>query len=255
MGSCVDYSLQRVQLLTREEERALVLLAKAGDLRARNRLVEANLRFAMRFARIYSKYKPDQLYDLFNEASMGIIRAIESFDLSKDMKFITYAVWWVRQKVFKYMSEDELIRIPNNTKLDDARYRKKYQAAINVGKMPEHCIDDYPQISQLDITIDNGEIVQNWAVPSTDFDSASSDVNDQMRDNVHKHLLDLAFDGIVDRNRMIVLTHYSGKTYNDISIEYKISKERVRQIVMQSLNRMKANNLRFGLHRKYLINL
>ena len=253
----VDRALKRVPLLSREEERALIVLAKTGDIKARNKLVESNLRFAMQLVRKYKSHTRDHLYDLLNEAAIGLSRAIESFDLSKDVKLISYAVWWMRQKINMYISEDELVHIPNNVKTRDLRYRRVNHTAIALGKMPEHHIEEYPQIGRLEIASDSGELIQNSALLALiDFDSASTDLDSQMREDVHKNLIELALDGVSERNRIITLDYYQKcKTYQMISEEHGMSRERVRQIVVQTVKKMKANNLRFGLHKKYEINL
>jgi RNA polymerase primary sigma factor len=99
-------------LLTRDEESALAVRIQAGDPTAVERLVCANLRFAVSIAK---KYHRDDLSlsDLINEANLGLIRAAERFDGTKGVRFISYAVWWIRQAIFQALAEhSHTVRVP-----------------------------------------------------------------------------------------------------------------------------------------------
>lgn len=123
--------LGRIDRISAEDEVMLCERIKKGDLEARNKLVEANLRFAVSIAKIYCPEK-SSLSDYINVANMGLIKAAERFDSTQGFKFITFAVWWVRSALTHYLNEDKAVRIPANQKkqINDSlrQFEKEYPA-------------------------------------------------------------------------------------------------------------------------------
>ena len=106
--------INRIPLLTHEEETALAVKAAAGDKNAKNAIVRANLRFVVNVAKKYQNHGIE-LSDLISEGNIGLLNAIERFDVSKGYHFISYAVWWIRQAVLKAVCEkSRAIRLPLN---------------------------------------------------------------------------------------------------------------------------------------------
>ena len=106
--------INKVPLLTREEESALALQAASGDKEAKNRIVNANLRFVVNVAKKYQNHGLD-LPDLISEGNIGLLTAIDRFEVSKGYHFISYAVWWIRQAILKAICEkSRAIRLPLN---------------------------------------------------------------------------------------------------------------------------------------------
>lgn len=102
-------------LLTREQERALAQRIEHGDTEARAKMVESNLRLAISIARSYQSQNVD-LDDLIQEANIGLLKAVERFDWRKGYKFSTYATWWIRQAVSRYvMNHSRTVKIPSHT--------------------------------------------------------------------------------------------------------------------------------------------
>jgi len=100
--------------LTLKEETKLAIQMKKGDLKARDRLIEANLRFVVKVALKY-KNQGVALPDLISAGNLGLITATERFDETRGFKFISYAVWWIRQSILQTLSEQSrLIRLPIN---------------------------------------------------------------------------------------------------------------------------------------------
>lgn len=106
--------INRIPLLTREEETSLALEAAKGNKIAKNKIVNANLRFVVNIAKKYQNHGLD-LTDLISEGNIGLLVAIERFDVTKGYHFISYAVWWIRQSILKAICEkSRTIRLPLN---------------------------------------------------------------------------------------------------------------------------------------------
>jgi RNA polymerase primary sigma factor len=106
--------LSRIPQLSREEEQAFAALAAQGDRKARQHLVQANLRFVILVAKRY-RNRGVPLEDLVNEGNIGLIHAAERFDPDRGVRFVSYAVWWIRQAILKAIHEDgRLIRLPKS---------------------------------------------------------------------------------------------------------------------------------------------
>ena len=106
--------INRIPLLTREEEVELATKAAKGDRAAKDKIIQANLRFVVNVAKKYQNHGLD-LVDLISEGNIGLMTAIERFDVSKGYHFISYAVWWIRQAIMKAIYEkSRMIRLPSN---------------------------------------------------------------------------------------------------------------------------------------------
>ena len=106
--------INKIPLLSREEENELALKAKAGDKAAKDKIVSANLRFVVNVAKKYQSHGLD-LTDLISEGNIGLLTAIDHFDVEKGYHFISYAVWWIRQAILKAICEkSRAIRLPLN---------------------------------------------------------------------------------------------------------------------------------------------
>ena len=110
--------INRIPLLSREEETDLAVKAAAGDKAAKDKIVRANLRFVVNIAKKYQNHGLD-LTDLISEGNIGLMTAVEHFDVNKGYHFISYAVWWIRQTILKAICEkSRAIRLPLNRALN-----------------------------------------------------------------------------------------------------------------------------------------
>src|SRR5690348_16635034 len=126
-------------LITREQEAALAIRIREGDEEALNELVRANLRFVVSVAKKYQNQGVN-LSDLINEGNLGLIRAARRFDESKGIKFISYAVWWIRQAILQALAEQSrIVRVPLNRAGDLHRIGKRAAALVQeLGREPTH---------------------------------------------------------------------------------------------------------------------
>ena len=129
--------IKDVQPLSRAEEVTLFEQARAGDEEARQQLIRSNLRFVVRVARDYKDYGLT-LAELISEGNMGLLEAVKRFDESRGFKFITYAVWWIRQAILRALAEQGKIARPPMSQLNDRHKVEKEagQLAHDLGRTP-----------------------------------------------------------------------------------------------------------------------
>ena len=131
--------INKIPLLSHEEETKLAIEAKNGSKLAKNKIVNANLRFVVNVAKKYQNRGLD-LTDLISEGNIGLMKAVEKFDAEKGYHFISYAVWWIRQSITKALNEKTGdVRLPMNrvNELNQIRKAKKMVSASNVTEEDE----------------------------------------------------------------------------------------------------------------------
>ncbi len=128
--------INRIPLLSHEEETELAIKAAAGDKAAKDKIVNANLRFVVNVAKKYQNHGID-LCDLISEGNIGLLTAIDRFDVSKGYHFISYAVWWIRQSILKAVCEkSRAIRLPLN-RANELVQIEKARKSVASGKLSE----------------------------------------------------------------------------------------------------------------------
>ena len=242
--------------ISAEEEFDLAVKMKRGDLKARNRLIKANLRFVVNVALKY-RNQGVALADLISAGNMGLITATERFDETRGFKFISYAVWWIRQSILQTLAEQgRMIRLPIN-RLDLLRriknFSDKYQC--NKGHLPTeaeiadefHITEDQvcdmlshsPIVFSLDKPIHDEDATLLDLMP--DKDQAPPDAamfHNALRDEVNDLLYTL------DNREADVIRLYFGLngpswTLQAIANKYGLTRERVRQIKEKALRKLR----------------
>ncbi len=258
--------INKIPLLTREEEDRLARLAVLGEEEAKNQLVTANLRFVVQVAKKYQKYGIS-LLDLINEGNMGLIKAAERFDPNMGFHFISYAVWWIRQAIILAINQKaSIIRLPMNRTIDLNRIEK-------IQKELEHELGHEATLSQIASRLDIPEEEIKWLKEiSSDYISldapimAGSEsttmnvVEDDKYDAPDTILMDEALkDGIntilgelTVSEREIIEYRFglNGKprlSLTQAGKQFKLSKERVRQIEKKTLTKLKKHGEKIKL--------
>ena len=215
--------IEKISLLTVEEEKALATKASSGDKLAKNKLVEANLRFVVKIANEYLGYM--DIEDLINEGNLGLMHAAEKFNPSTGNKFITYAVWWIRAYIQKAIRETSTgIKFPSH-KFDEMKKSKWKLARLDkaVGK-------DEEKATLADFIVD--ERIMN---PEESF-------------LIHQTELELKqfIKELKPNEKAVIIKRYGldGKdpmTLSEIGSILGFSKERIRQLESRALNQLKKN--------------
>ena len=254
--------INRIPLLTKEEEEEAAKLAAKGNLAARNKLVNSNLRFVVSIAKKHQG-KGLPLEDLISEGNIGLMNAVKSFDVDKGYRFITYAVWWIRQSIIKAIFEkSHMIRLPGNklaeiNKVEIARQiiSRKTGLSLN-GEINE--IADFLKISphktrellnlQKDIlSMDEPLINDNpTAIKDLVIDRNSTSPFDFAMNSIIKDELEEEVSKLEERASELIRQRYglegnSPQTLKEIGVRYDLSRERVRQIEKRALGQLKQS--------------
>jgi RNA polymerase primary sigma factor len=212
--------LKKYKPISREKEKELLIKAKNGDLKAQNEILTSNLRFVFNIA---SRYKGNgaAISDLISEGNLGLVKAIQKFDASKDVKFISYAVWWIRNAMQEFI--------------------KKRQASLNIEKEEE--VLNKPLFSK---GIPDNE--DEWIEKR---DVVLSDEEDEEKRELHKNqrkVIDTLMSKLCGREKVIIEKYYGiygnkSKNLEELGKELGITKERVRQIKEQGLKKLRSEIL------------
>ena len=259
----------REQLLTVEEEVELSQRIRRGDREAQDQLVKSNLRFVVSVAKQYQN-QGLSLPDLINEGNVGLIKAAEKFDETRGFKFISYAVWWIRQTILQALAEQSrIVRLPLNqvsavnkiskaiTKFEQEHERKPSaeELAEMVDEQPDKIADSL-RASGRHVSVDapfvEGEDNSLLDV-MTNPDSPTAD-NILMRESLSKEI-SRALECLSERERAIIELSFgidgSELTLEEIGDKFGLTRERVRQIREKSVRKLRAAN-KNSLLRGYL---
>jgi len=249
----------REDLLTSDEEVELAQRIRKGDRKALDRLTKANLRFVVSVAKQYQN-QGLSLPDLINEGNLGLIKAAEKFDETRGFKFISYAVWWIRQSILQAIAEQSrIVRLPLNqvgsvnkinrmlSKFEQENERRPSVDEISEQiDLPEDKVDEAMMASNRHVSVDapfvDGEdnslldILVNDNAPMAD----RSLVIESLRTEIASLLQTLT-----DRERKVITAFYGigqpEMTLEEIGNKYGLTRERVRQIKEKAIRRLRSN--------------
>ncbi len=255
--------INKIPMLTYEEEYELALKAKAGDKKAFDRIINANLRFVVSVAKKY-RGQGMALSDLINEGNIGLITALEKFEPGKGYHFISYAVWWIRQSIMKALSEKaRAVRLPLN-RANELMQIQKAQSEIlhdNIDDpnnlelisektgLEESLVKDLLSISQDIVNLDSA--IKSDDDSSSTFSEFIEDpskgpeeevVGESLKSEVRSLLLTLS-----EKERQILVMRYGldgnkPMSLKEIGIKFGLTKERIRQIEKRALEKLRENS-------------
>lgn len=253
--------INKVPMLSYEEEYELALKAKAGDKRARERIINANLRFVVSVAKKF-KGQGLPLSDLINEGNIGLITAIDKFEPEKGYHFISYAVWWIRQSIMKAISEKgRAVRLPLNRANELVTIQKASRALMDKMNTTEPSIEDLAEATGIDcetikdllkvsseVVSFDSPIKKNDDSDSTfgDFiEDESKGPEDQVVDSSLKNDVRSLLSVLSDKEKKIIEMRYGldgnkPMSLKEIGDSYSLTKERIRQIEKRALEKLKA---------------
>ncbi|HOU81898.1 MAG TPA: RNA polymerase sigma factor RpoD/SigA [Bacteroidales bacterium] len=258
-----DYlqEIGREELITPDEEVKLAQRIKQGDEAARNKLVKANLRFVVSVAKQYQN-QGLSLQDLINEGNIGLIKAAERFDETRGFKFISYAVWWIRQSILQAIAEQSrIVRLPlnqigsiNKISKETARLEQELERMPSVEEIadlveiPENKVAESIRISGKHVSVDAPISADEDATMLDLFTPSDTPSTDQalIQESLAKEI-QRALSSLTKKERDIINMYYGiGYSHpyslDEIADKYKLTRERVRQIKEKAIKRLKNGN-------------
>lgn len=258
------------ELISAEEEVLLAQRIRQGDQKALDKLCKANLRFVVSVAKQYQN-QGLSLPDLINEGNLGLIKAAQRFDETRGFKFISYAVWWIRQSILQALAEQSrIVRLPlnqvgslNKIKKESSRLEQKYERTPSADEIaesleiPEYKIDAALKISTRYISMD-APLSEDEDMKFIDvFIDEDTPVTDAglMKESLAREI-QRSLATLTEKERDVVNLYYGigmnhGLTLEEIGAKFDLTRERVRQIKEKAIRRLKHTS-RSKLLKTYL---
>ena len=264
-SASLDKYLQEIgreELITVEEEVELAQRIKKGDQEALDKLTRANLRFVVSVAKQYQN-QGISLPDLINEGNLGLIKAAEKFDETRGFKFISYAVWWIRQSILQALAEQSrIVRLPLNqvgslNKINKAlsQFEQQYERQpspdelADMLEIPREKIADTLRVSGRHVSVDAPfvlDVLVNNDSPNADKGLVNESLNTE---------IERALSTLTERERDIVKYFFGigcqEMTLEEIGEKFGLTRERVRQIKEKAIRRLR-HSARSKLLKGYL---
>ncbi len=247
--------ISRIPMITPEEETTLAQKIHVGDQRALEKLVKANLRFVVSVAKQY-QHQGLSLSDLINEGNLGLIKAAQRFDETKGFKFISYAVWWIRQSILQALAEQgRLVRLPQN-KIGTYNKANKAYIAFEQEHEREPSTEELASILEMSETeIANifssntrhtsldAPVHEAEDVAMGDLLEGSSDTDDDVMKDSLKAEIQRILKSLTTREAEIISAYFGlegddGPSIEEIGQKYDLTKERIRQIKERAIKRL-----------------
>ena len=250
--------ISRFEPLLPQREVELAILVKQGNRLALKELTEANLRFVVSVAKDYQG-QGLPLTDLINEGNLGLIKAAERFDETRGFKFISYAVWWIRQSILQALAEhSRIVRLPLNrvgtiSKINKAaeRLEQEFERAPRADELARQLemkpneVNDAQRISRRHHSLDTpfSDEDKNCLLDVIPDGSTAEPDQELQMDSLQEEVA-AALDTLKDREREVIrmyfgISHSYALTLNEIGEEFGLTRERVRQIKEKAIRRLR----------------
>ena len=266
--------INKIPMISHEEEYELALKAQQGDKKAREKLINSNLRFVVTVAKKYQG-QGLPLEDLINEGNIGLLTAIDKFEPEKGYHFISYAVWWIRQSIMKAVCEkSRAVRLPLNRANELFQIQKIQKALIHESGSTDVSIEEIADASGLEADLVKDLIAVSREMVSFDAPVASkgelsdSKVGDFIEDEklgpeeevINQSLkkdIETLLSTLTDKEREIIIMRFGlydvkPMSLKEIGDQYGLTKERIRQIEKRAIEKMRMPN-RYKLIESYKI--
>ena len=253
-------------LLTAEQELLLAERVTRGDMRACQKLIEANLRLVVSIAKRYSN-QGLPLLDMIQEGNIGLMRAAQKFDYKRGFRFSTYATWWIRQAISRAIAEQSrTIHIPVHVveliykmkRIARRMYQEQglevlpEQLAAEVGLSKERVVELLNMAEQpisLDAPVADDE---QYHLADTLEDMSMTGPGDHLSQQLQRDYLEKAMTVLSSRERLIIEMRYGLQdghyhTLDEVSMEFKLTRERIRQIEVKALRKLRYPERYSGL--------
>ena len=255
--------IKKIPLLTNDEETQLATRAAAGDKAARDKLLTSNMRF---FIKIASQYlnKGLEYEDLISEGYLGLMKALDHFDVSKGYHFISYAVWWIRQSIMKAIVDfGRPIRLPVNKDAELTEIKRACHSVNPHGKkseeeeleevalklgMTKHHIREMLNISQEMISLDSpisgdSDTALVDTVSAGTFTPEDAAIDASLKTEIDKAFVGLDKKSVEVLNMRYGLNGQGERTLKEVGEKMNLSRERVRQIEKHAIAKIRANKI------------
>lgn len=251
-------SIRNIPLLTAEQEKSLALKFAAGDKKAKDQLVTANLRLVVMAAKRYMTKTRLPFDDLIQEGNIGLMRAVDTYDPTKGWRFSTYAMHWIKQGISRAVANAKTIRIPLHMVEFKSKYSKtfnelseKLQRDPTSEEMSKYMELDIKKIKEIENLIKD-PISLNTTLNDEDdgtLEDLVADPNqDRPDDRIDNELRAKAINSVLEtlgeREKNVIIARFGlngtrAKTLEEIAAEYKLTKERIRQIEQAALHKLR----------------
>lgn len=248
--------IAKYPILTQEEEKKLGKKIQKGDREALKKLIEANLRFVVSYVKKY-KGMGMGMFDLINEGNLGLIEAAKRFDPDRNVKFISYAVWWIRQAIIHALTRSSrAYHVPQklSDKISEMK-KKQSQLKTELGRDPAREeiakkmgitvdeVEDLELLDEKDVSLSDtfydedremGDRIEDSITPSVEYQIIKNSIQEQIRE---------LLKGLDEKEIFVIKSRFGldddkPRTLQEIGDELKLSRERVRQIEQKAMRKL-----------------